>query len=486
MNKNSMKTNYVYNMIYEVFLLIIPLFVTPYVSRMLLEDGLGQYSFSYSVVSYFVLFGNFGFNIYSQREIANYQNDYQKQKISFWEMIFCRMIFVFISLIFYGAFLLFEAFPGKYFVLLLILSLNIVNVAVDIAFFFRGNDEFGKLVLRSVIIKSLGIALTFICVKKTEDVWVYTLIQSLTLLISSFSLWFFLPKDYYKIPFNYLYITRHIPGALKLFLPAIAASTYAMLDKTLIGVITQSDAQNGMYDQAEKLVKMGLVCVTSLGSVMITRNSDELSRGNINNFKNNISLSIRFCFFIGIPIMFGLAAISDNFSPWYFGTGFELVPVLIKMFAPIILITGLSNILGTTYLIPLGRDNLYVISVMTGAVVNCVLNVIMINFWGCIGAAIATISAEFVELIVMLFFARGEIKILDEIKCNIHYIISGIMMFLLCYFIQMKLTPTFGHSLVIVMIGAVVYCTCLIIVKDAILSQVVSGIIKKIMKGGRK
>ena len=73
--KKSVKKNFIYNLIYQVFLIIVPVVVTPYVSRVLGPAQIGQYSYSYSIISYFVLFAAFGFAYYAHREVAKFQND---------------------------------------------------------------------------------------------------------------------------------------------------------------------------------------------------------------------------------------------------------------------------------------------------------------------------------------------------------------------------------------------------------------------------
>ena len=93
--------------------------------------------------------------------------------------------------------------------------------------------------------------------------------------------------------------------SFKLFIPTIAISVYTLLDKTLIGLLIEgeqqiisdngkeiiskiSDIENGYYEQAEKIVKMVLTIITSLGTVMIPRNSNELSKGNYETFNKNL------------------------------------------------------------------------------------------------------------------------------------------------------------------------------------------------------
>ena len=52
----NVKKNFIYNIIYQILVLIIPLITMPYVSRVLGSDGIGTYSYTYSIVYYFMIF----------------------------------------------------------------------------------------------------------------------------------------------------------------------------------------------------------------------------------------------------------------------------------------------------------------------------------------------------------------------------------------------------------------------------------------------
>ena len=204
--KKSVKKNYVYNLIYQVFSIITPLLTTPYISRVLGSDGIGQYTFTNSIASYFILLGSLGFAYYAQREIARKQGDVYEQTKLFWEILISRFIMVMISACLYILLLCLGLFDETYTVLLWVLLINIIATAFDVVFLFQGNEEFGTILIRNIVIKCIGIALIFIFVRKKSDVWLYILCQSATLFLSNASLWFKLPKRLTKIHFRDLEI----------------------------------------------------------------------------------------------------------------------------------------------------------------------------------------------------------------------------------------------------------------------------------------
>ncbi len=464
--KKSVKKNYVYNLLYELFLLIIPIVVTPYVARALGETGSGQYSFTYSISTYFTLFASLGFSFYAQRLVASHQGDKAQQSKDFWEIFFVRLIPVGITLIVYVVLAGAGVYGVKYNYLMIILSINVIAVAFDITFFFKGNEEFGRIVLRNIVIKSVSILCIFLFVKDTDDLWIYALIQSGAVILSNLSLWLYLPKQLVKINLKDTHPFKHLKPTIILFLPTIATSVYTSLDKTLIGLITRDDAENGNYEYAEKLVKMALTVLTSLGTVMIPRNSKKFADGDIKGVEANIYKSTQFVLFMGIPLMFGMIAVSDNLISWYLGSGYSKASTLMKILSPIIPIIGLSNVFGIQFLIPSKQDKKYTLAVILGAVTNLLLNLLLIYFIKSYGAAIATVIAETIVTGVMLIFLRKNIRFGKILLSSWKYWIAGLVMFAALFFIFRGYSPSVLHTLYMTGCGVLIYFCVLTLLKD--------------------
>ena len=469
--KKSVKKNYLYNLIYQLFLLIVPILVTPYLSRILLSDGIGKYSYTYSYVTYFTLFAALGFGYYAQRLIARDRTDKHRRSIDFWEIVIARLVPFALAFIVYWILIGVNAYGSTYNNLMVLHSLNLVAVIFDVTFFLQGQEEFGKIAVRNVIIKLISIACIFIFVKVYDDLWKYVLIQSATVLISNISLWVYIPKMVTHVKISELHPLRHFIPTLILFLPTIATNVYTMLDKTLIGLITGNDSETGNYNNAEKLVKMSLTVITSLGTVFIPRNSALIQEGKINELKKNINNVCKFVLFIGIPMCLGIAVVASNLIPWYLGSeyGEENIQSVIKLMyilCPIIIIIGLSNVFGLQLLIPAGKDFKFTLSVILGSVINLILNIILIPHFGAIGAAIGTLVAELIVTIVMLIFVRKFVNLLKVLLTSYKFIIAGIIMFVACFFLSRSLSSSILHSVMIVGCGIITYGIVLLILRE--------------------
>ena len=103
--KKSIAKNYIYNLIYQMLTILLPLITTPYLSRVLGSENIGIYGYTFSIVTYFVLFGSLGLSMYGQREIAYNMNNKTNRSKVFWEIIIVRCITILLSiLVFYFTF----------------------------------------------------------------------------------------------------------------------------------------------------------------------------------------------------------------------------------------------------------------------------------------------------------------------------------------------------------------------------------------------
>lgn len=480
----SIKKNYIFNMIYQIILIIVPFLVTPYLSKTLQPDGIGQNSFANSLISYFTLFATFGFDSYATREIAKLRSDPEKQNKFFWEIIFCRLITVSISLV-VNIVLLVCGVYGKNSILMLIMTINILSIAFDIGFYFQGNEEFGKIVLRSLIIKVFYTISIFVFVKQQSDLWKYVLLGSISTFLNATALWFTIRKKVKKPNFKELKPQRHFKYALALFIPAVASNIYSVLGKTLIGVILDdeiADAQNGYYEQTDKIFRICVTLVTCLGTVMNSRNSNEISKGNHEGVKNNIYMAFNFIWVLTFPITFGLIAVANNFVPWFLGEAFVPAIPILYILACTIPVMGVSNIFGTQYLVPYGRDKNYTISIITGAGVSVVANLVLIYYFKAVGASIATFISEFTVAFMMFLFLKKELSFKKMFGTMIKPFISAVIMFLIVGYVSTKFTPTILHTIILILIGVVVYFVMLLILRERLMLSTLKSIKEKFTK----
>lgn len=480
--KKSVKKNYLYNLSYQILTIILPIITTPYLARVLGSNGTGIYSYTISIVTYFILFGSLGIALYGQREIAYVQNNEKKKNRIFTELVFLRLITMFIAaIIFFFTF----GIKGEYSLYYKILLFEMLANAIDISWLYQGLEEFKKIVLRNFIVKIVSIICIFIFVKSPTDVWKYVAIYALTTLFGNVSLWFKL-KNYAKFDFEGFSLKKHIKPMLLLFIPQVAIQIYTVLDKTMLGSILNDMNEVGYYEQAQKIVKILLTIISSLGTVMLPRIAKCYAEGKTKEINEYLKKSFNFLFFLSFPMMFGIIAVSSNFVPLFFGKGYDSVVPILSIMSILMLLIGMSNITGNQYLLPTKKQGQYTASVIIGACANFILNLLLIPNLKSIGASIATIIAEMLVTGSQLYFVRKNLDLKSYFKVGFKYLVTGIVMLFTCLGINIFIKSNIIGILVQGICGMIVYFGILYIIKDefflSCINNVKGFISKKIKK----
>ena len=451
---SKLAKNFIYNIIYQVLILILPLISAPYISRILGAEGIGTYSYTYSIVSYFVMFAMLGINNYGNRLIAQTRDDKEKLSINFWSLYILEFIITAIVLIAYIIFITFIIKEDK---LMYILQFGyILSSFFDINWFFFGIEEFKITVTRNTIIKILSFVLLFIFVKTKSDIYIYTIILVISNFISNIVLWPFIFKRIKKVKISFKDIFKHLKPCIILFIPVIAVSLYKKMDKIMLGIMS-TKLEVGFYENAEKIISIPLAIITALGTVMLPRMSNIIANGDEKKFKEYISKSMEFIIFLASPIVLGLISIAKEFAPVYFGNEFYKTGYLIEISSITILFISWANVIRTQYLIPKERDKEYINSVIMGAIVNLISNLLLIPKFNSIGASIGTVLAEFTVMFIQTISIKKYLPIQEYVKNNYKFLVKAIIMFCVLYHLNFVNMNKIINMILQIGVGIIIY-----------------------------
>ena len=446
----STNKNFLYNVIYQVFIFIIPLITTPYVSRVLGVNNVGIYSYTYSIVYYFMLAAMLGINNYGSREIAKASNNKEKLSKTFFSIYFLQLICCSIMIILY--IIVSGIYQYEYKSIMLIQLIYLISCVFDINWFFFGLEKFKITISRNIIIKLLSLILIFSFVNSRNELWLYTLIMSGSTLLSQIYLWFYIKKEvcFYRPTFNDIF--KHLPECLVLFIPIISYSIYRVMDKTLIGAISNT-IQLGNFESAEKIINIPISFITALGTVMMPH----MSKSSDEEYTEKLRATFKLCFFFIIPMIIGLFVISNDFSNIFFGKEFTLTGDIIKYLLPTILFSAITNVIRSNYLIPKGKNKVYVVSTILGAIVNLILNLIFIKKYGALGACIGTIAAEFTVMLYQVISTRKVINYFKVFKIGVPFFIQSVIVGIIIYSIGLVISNIYLKLAIQVVIAIIIY-----------------------------
>lgn len=403
MAKSGVKKNYIYNLAYQILAMLAPLITTPYISRIIGAKNIGIYSYTLSIVTYFTLFLVLGLHMYGQREIAYSQDDLHNQSVIFARVQLYKLITTFICLVLY---IMYTLLFSEHRLIMLAQGIAIFTAFFDISWYFIGCEQFSLMVMRNTIVKILGIASVFVFVKSSDDLLLYVFIMALINLLGNLSLWGFLFGRLDRIALNEIHIFKDNRTIIELFIPLIAVQVYNVLDKTMLGSSIGDLVECGYYEQTTKIINLCMTIITSFGTVLAPHMAAEFVKGNKERVSEQINNAFIFIGAIMFPVFWGIVSIVDNMVPWFFGNGYDKVALLIKLYAVVLLIIPISNLAACSILTPSKQHNKSTIAVIIGALINFLLNLILIPHFMSVGAAVATIVAEIIVTVLHLYYVR--------------------------------------------------------------------------------
>lgn len=461
----NVKINFFLSILYQLLALFLPFITAPYVSRVLGADGIGIYSYTYSIQMYFSMFATLGTASYGAREVARARDNRQCFSQLFWEIETLAIITSFISMIIWGGWIYFQT---QYQIIYLIFTMSLIGTMLDISWLFTGLEKFKYIVCRNAVIKLAGVVLIFLFIKEKDDLVLYIFLMTFTNLVGTLSMWIYIPKIVLKPDFTHFCIVQHIRETLIYFVPTIAASIYTIFNKVLIGAISNDPRENGYYEQADKIISMSKMFVfVALNSVIGVRMSYLFAEDKVEEIHQRIYRSIDYVLFVGVGIVFGLVGVSDRFVPWFFGSGFEKTVVLIQLLSPIILIVAISNVLGSHYYTPAGLRAKSARFIVYGAILNLFISYFLISSYQSYGAVISSLISEFVITVLYFKYCDNYLEISMVLKLLWKKVLAGIVMFLVTRIIDELISLNSFAVVCEIILGVATYCILLVVLKDS-------------------
>ena len=384
---------------------IFPLITFPYVSRVLGASGTGKVSFAISVVSYFTMVAALGVPTYGIRAAAKVRDDQEKLNRTTQEILIIHLfMMVIVSIVYIMAILFVPRFQSDR-TLFLVVGISILLDPLGVNWLYQGLEQYGYIAKRSIFLKFIGVILMFMFIHSPDD-YVFYGVTSILASAGSNVLNFINLRKYISLkPVGNYDIKQHLKPILILFAQVVAVNIYTNLDNVMLGFM-KTDVDVGLYAAAVKVKTILTSLVTSLGAVLLPRLSYYIMEGKKEEFQGLIKKAYNFVIVIAFPLMLFTIFYAKDCLIFVSGNEYIGATLAMQIIAPTILLIGLSNLLGIQVLTPLNKEKQLVYSVVAGALVDLILNIIFIPKMGAAGASLGTLVAEFVVLTVQILYLK--------------------------------------------------------------------------------
>ncbi|EHI74059.1 flippase Wzx [Streptococcus criceti] len=474
--KVSVQMNIIMNFLLTISNIIFPLITFPYVSRVLMPVGTGKVAFATSIVSYFAMVGMLGIPTYGIRACAKVRDDKDKLSKTVQEIMVINTVAMTLSLVTYIMAIMAVPRMAQDRTLFMINIATLVFNLIGCEWLYKALEQYTYITVRSVALKFVSLVLMFLVVRQRGDYVLYGAITILASVGSNFFNFINLRKYLNLKWYSGMDLKQHIQPIFSFFMMTVATTIYTNLDSVMLGFM-KNDTAVGYYNASVKIKTILVSLVTSMGSVLLPRLSYYVKHGKKEEFRVLTVRSLQFIGFIAIPLwayftLFAKQGIDFLSGPDYAGS---VLPMQLIM--PTLFFIGLSNLLGIQILVPMERENQVLKSVILGAFVDLIINVMAIPRFGAAGAAFGTLVAEFFVVAYQIFVLRDFLKeVLPQVRIYKNILATVLASLAACMLYASCLT-SLSSFLVLVASAAVfglVYLLVSFLLKDAFLLYFVS------------
>ncbi|MEH7440202.1 flippase [Neobacillus drentensis] len=465
--KKSIFKNSIFNMSYKLLNVLFPMITAMYIARVLLPEGVGKVGYAQNILSYFTVIASMGIPTYGAREIARVVLDRKKTDTLFSELFILNFASTLICSIVYLALIAFLPTFNNQQVLFLSVGIQLFLNIFNVDWFYSGKEEYVYITVRSTVIKVVSIICIFLFVKNINDLVLYAFINALAVsgnyLFNVFNL-----RHRVSLRLKNLNLVKHLKSVTILLLTTLATNLYNQIGVTMMGSIS-SEEQIGYYTYAIKLIAIVTSISTAIAITTLPRMSQLHAAKKTNDFQELFSKTISVILVIVVPCITGILCVADNAVRFVYGESFLASASILKIASPIILIIAISYAYGSIVLTAVNKEKYLLFATFAGMTVNIALNAILIPRFAGIGAALASVCAEFVVLSVHIYFAKSYIKLNLTLRDKVSLLVSniGLIVIVLCF----EHILVFSHAIALigsVLAGIITYGLILILMKNTV------------------
>ncbi|MEO2223852.1 flippase [Priestia megaterium] len=467
---NRIIENYIYNIIYQLFVTAVPIVLSPYLARVLGAEKIGIYSYINSVASLVSTIALLGTYNYGCRQIAYIRDDKVRVNEMYYQIFTFRCILGIVCTILYFVIAVTSKYPTYFF----IYYTWILASFIDPSWLFVGEEDMRPTVVKNFFIKVGSVLLIFLFVKQETDLWKYVCILGLSTLIANSILIIQTRKYVGRFVLKFSGWNEIVRGSLYLFWPQATTMVYLQFNKIMLNFITEDTKQVSFYDYTEKLVTIPLTFITVLSTVMMPRIANDYAKGEGQKMRESLVLAGQFSLMLAIPLSLGIASIAEKLIPWYLGK--EFIPTIygIIFMSPIIILNSLAGISGSQYFTATNQINILLKSYISAAIINVLANIVLIPKYGFVGSAISIVIASMISIGIQYWYMNKQIKVGEFWFYGLKYLLSALPMIAGVFLLGSIMPANPLTTFVQIIIGAFLYLAILLLSRDKILFKIIS------------
>lgn len=472
----NIKINAICNALNSVVSMLFPLITFTYASRCLGVEAIGKYSYSNSIVDYYVLLAGLGIETYAIREGAGLRDDkdnleeFSKEITSinfFTAMVSYLLLFVTVETI---------SALESYKVIILIISTKIFFTTIGRSWLLTVYEDYVYQTIRSIALQVLAICFLFLTVKSSDSLPFYAMYCIFGTAIGGLCNCFY-GRKYCKFELQLKLNKKHIKPILYIFATAISAIIYTSSDTTILGMLT-TDYHVGLYAVSVKIYTIVRTLIAAVMIVSVPRFSYYLSNNMEQEFHALYLKALNTLVFIAFPAILGIALMSKEIVWFVAGETFLEASRSLSILSLAMLFNILSYVIAYGVMIPLKQEKRYMYITIISALINIVLNFILIPYFQEGAAALTTVISEIFVLLMCSISVRKYVTPQNNIASVFKILIGCIGIFFVCIIVKNVVVFGLPEMIISIAISAFVYIGIEMLLRNEILADLFGKLMK--------
>lgn len=403
--KSKIFKNSLWLTVLQIMNTVIPMLTVPYITHVLGADKYGIFSIALNWILYFQVFVEFGFGLTGARKTAIIKNNDELNDL-FNNIISSRIILFIISFICLNIIAFVSKFNFNTYICMMLLFIMILGTTFQLTWLFQGKQDMKFITIINSVSRIISVILIFTFVKNDSDLYLYCVLYSITLLLSSI-ISMFVAHNKYKLRFKFSKISsikEEIRDGKYLFFSSAMSKIFSGFGITILGVLSNS-YYVGIYSAVSKIPYVLTLFFSPVSQALFPYNSVKL--------KSNISSGISFIKKVCIPVflffflvsliivIFRKSIIMMLFGSEFAGYDFIVIPLVLQFIFGMI-----NNFIGVQFLVASSNQKLYSQSFMFGCIVILLSNIILCKLYGLYGVAFASMISEMFLTFALILKAK--------------------------------------------------------------------------------
>lgn len=480
--QSSLHKNAALKAILNIFNLLVPLLVGPYVNALLAPEQLGLYNRALAECQIFYLLGSFGIYNFGVRELSRVRGDVEAVRRTYSALFLWGIITNTVAGILYALFFLTRANVNEW-LMYSVLFLQIFSNVFYVEFMNEATENYTFITWKTIAVRALYMLAIFGIVRSAEDGVKYALVISGTILGNNLASYFYVRRKV-KLIWRNLNLRQYLWPLFISFLIVNVEVLYAQADRTLLAPYgsylgNKGDVLVTLYTLPFTLIGMLASVPTALLSVALPRLSNMLGQNDKAGYSYTLQNITEYFFAMLVPLCFGVAAVAEEVMRIYTGDVYTYGWPILVLASFGRLIYGGQFIISSLILYLHKQEKKMSLLLLAGGILNLILKagLIMTSALTPLTAMAATLAAVVVYIGAAQCLIRKEMQLEWHLftKRTVGYCLAAATFFPLHYFWQRIDFNYYLRLLGVVVSCVVVYAAYLLVTRDGLISFLLTG-----------